>query len=131
MIIMNFFFKFWNKILTLRRNSHLTDSRWLNEFDQTMTKTNLNNWTWPKLKPTNLNLMSGVSVPNVFSWRGAKWGQKGVPSSASVRAGAGGPIQADCTSIFLEGKVNVCRCHEFLSCSMVKVHHSEIFLVIF
>ena len=40
-----------------------------------MTTTKLNNWTWPKLKPTNLNFKSGVlliSVPDVFlrSWDG-------------------------------------------------------------
>ena len=29
---------------------------WPNEFDRTMTKANLNNWTWPKLKPTTLLL---------------------------------------------------------------------------
>ena len=29
----------------------LTESRWPNEYDRTMTTTNLNNWTWPKLKP--------------------------------------------------------------------------------
>ena len=63
-------------------NIHLTDSRWQNEYDQTWTKMNLNNWTWPKLKltnlmkPTNPNLTSEVlltSVPDVFSCRGAKW----------------------------------------------------------
>ena len=29
------------------RNNHLTDSRWPNELDWTMTTTNLNNWIWP------------------------------------------------------------------------------------
>ena len=45
---------------------HLTESRWPNEFDRNMTTTNLNNWIWLKLKPTNLlkltnlNFRSGV-----------------------------------------------------------------------
>ena len=62
---------------------HLTKSRWPNEYDRTMTMTNLNNWTWPKLKLTNLmkltnlNFTSGVLLtfmPDVlFSCRGAKW----------------------------------------------------------
>ena len=30
------------------RNNHLTDSRWLNEYDRNMTTTNINNWIWPK-----------------------------------------------------------------------------------
>ena len=42
-----------------------------------------------------------------FSCRGAKgWGQQGwagVQASASLRAGAGGAVQADRTSIFLGG----------------------------
>ena len=33
---------------------HLTESRWPNKFDKTMTTTNLNKWIWPKLKSTNL-----------------------------------------------------------------------------
>ena len=54
---------------------HLTKSWWPNEYEWTMTMTNLNNWTWPKfkltnlMKPTNLNFMSRVlltSVPDVF-----------------------------------------------------------------
>ena len=38
----------------------MTDSRWSNEYDQNMTTMNLNNWTWPKLKPTNLNLPTNL-----------------------------------------------------------------------
>ena len=51
---------------TWTRVIHLTESRWPNKFDQTMTTTNLNNWIWLKLKPTNLlkpgnlNFTSGV-----------------------------------------------------------------------
>ena len=44
------------KILFLfLRNTNLTESRWQNEYDRITTKTNINNWTWPKLKPTNLH----------------------------------------------------------------------------
>ena len=77
---------------------------------------------------------SGVlltSVPDVFfSCRGAKLGWAGVPASASLQ-GPGGPVQADRTSIFLGGKINVCQCHIFRSCSIVEVHRSEHFLVMF
>ena len=97
--------QFYAERMTLNRdlkkwNIHLTNSRW---FNHDPTK-NLHNWAWPKLKPTNLNLMSRViltSMPDVFfSCRGAKWGWAGVPASASLQAGAGGPVQADRTSIF-------------------------------
>ena len=37
-------------------NIHLIDSRWPNEYDRTMTTMIVNKWTWPKLKPTNLNV---------------------------------------------------------------------------
>ena len=71
----------------------MTEWRWPNEFDRTMTTKNLNNWTWPKLKltnhlkPTNLNFTSGVlliSVPDVFfveeqSNRASKAGQVSQP----------------------------------------------------
>ena len=59
----------------IMRVIHLTESRWPNEYDQTMTTMNLNNCTWPKLKLTNLikltnlNFTSRVlltSVPDVF-----------------------------------------------------------------
>ena len=36
-----------------------------------------------------------------FSCRGAKRGWAGVPASASLRAGAGGPVRADRTNIIL------------------------------
>ena len=74
---------------------------------------NLNNWTWPKLKltnllePTNLNFTSGVLLTSVldvfFCW--VKQGWAGVPASASLRARARGPVQADHTSIFLGVKI--------------------------
>ena len=53
---------------------NLIDSRWLNEFDRIMTTTNLNNWIWLKLKPTNLlkltnlNFTSGVHLVRFRSW---------------------------------------------------------------
>ena len=50
-----------------------------------------------------------------FSCRGAKRGWAGVPASVSLRAGAGGPVQADRTSIFFWRQVNVRRCREFQS----------------
>ena len=62
-------------VLRFWRNNHLTELTWPNEYDWTMTTTNLNNWIWPKLtptnllKPTNLNFTSEVlliSVPDVF-----------------------------------------------------------------
>ena len=67
--------------MKIMRNVHLTNSRRPNEYDRTMTMANLYNWTWPKLKPTNLikptnlNLTSGVlltSVPDVFFLRKSK-----------------------------------------------------------
>ena len=65
----------WLLVTIIWRNNHLTELTWPNEYDRTMTTTNLNNWIWPKLtptnllKPTNLNFTSGVlliSVPDVF-----------------------------------------------------------------
>ena len=47
------------------------------------------------------------------------------------RSEAGGPVQANRTSIFFGGKVNVCRCHEFRSKSKNNVRRSEHFSVIF
>ena len=53
----------------------MTEWRWPNEFDQIMTMMNLNNLTWPKLKPTNLlkptninftSLVLLIYVPDVF-----------------------------------------------------------------
>ena len=67
-------------------------------------------------------------VPDVFSLKGGKWGWAGVPASASLQAGPGGPVQANRISIFLEGKVNVCWCHEFWSSSKNKIRHCEHFL---
>ena len=48
--------------------------------------TNLNNWTWPKLKPVQ----------------------------ASLQAGAGGPFQADRTSIYFCHQGNVHGCEKIL-----------------
>ena len=88
-----------------KRNIHFTDSRWPNEYDQTMTPMNLNNWTWPKLKPanlnlpTNLNFTSGVlltSVPDVFFL---------VQERSDGASEAGGPVQADRTNIFFGVKL--------------------------
>ena len=92
---------------------------WTNQDDG---KNMTNNWTWPKLKPTNLNLptnlnfTSGIlltSVPDVFSCRGAKWGWAGLP--------------ADCTSIFFWVKVNVCQCHKFCHIPTLKFVSVKIF----
>ena len=73
-----------------------------------------------------------------FSCRGAKRGWAGVPASASLQAKAGGPVQADHSSLFFGDKVNVCRCHvnvcwyhEFRSSSKNKVRHCENLLVKF
>ena len=108
----------------------LDESRWPNEFDRTMTTMNLNNWTWPKLKPTNilkqtnLNFTSVVlliSLPDVFSCRGAKRGWACVPPSASLRARAGGPVQADRKSIFFCCQGFICRCREFQKLRFVGV----------
>ena len=62
----------------------------------------------------------------------------GVPASVSLQAGAGGLVQADRTSIFFGGKVNVChchvnvcQCHEYRSSSKDKVHCCENFSVKF
>ena len=70
-----------------------------------------------KLKPTNINFTSSLtSMPDVFfllveeqSDRASEAGQVSQP----VGAEAGGPVQADHTSIFWGGKVNVCRCNKF------------------
>ena len=124
---------------------HLIESRWPNEFDQTMTTMNLNNWTWPKLKPTNLmkptnrNFTSGVlliSMPNVFFHveerrdGASEAGQLFQPVRA-CKLGAWEPVQADCTSIFFWDQLNVCRCCEFRSSSKNEVRHCENFLVMF
>ena len=132
---------FWFKhFLFILRNNLLTDSRWQNKFDRTMTTRSLNNWVWPKLKPTNLlkpmnlNFTSGVlliSVPDVFSCRGAKRGWAGVPASASLQAEAGGPVQAVRTSIFFWHQVNVPRCREFRSNSKNRVRRCDKFSVMF
>ena len=89
-------------------------------------------WIWPihENDKHDLNLVLLTSVPDgFFSCRGARWGWAGVPARWSLRAGAGGLVQADRTSIFFGGKVNVCCCQIFRSCSIVKVCHCEKFLV--
>ena len=90
-----------------KRNNYMTELRWQNEYDRMTTTTNVNNWIWPKLKPTNLKLRSGV-LPTVpldvfFSCRGVKRGWAGVPASASLQARAGEPVQYDRTSILFWG----------------------------
>ena len=115
----------------LKRNTYMTKSRCQNEYDRIMTTMSFNNWTWPKLKPTNLKITSGVLLAwCFFSCRRAMRGWAGVPASMSLRAGAGGPVQADRTSIFFGVKVNVCHCI-FWSCSIVKVRRCETLLVMF
>ena len=81
--------------------------------------------------------MSGVPLfcmPDIFSCKEVKQqglrGCAGVPASGSFQPWAGGTVQAKRT-IFFGGKVNVCHCGEFQSCSIVKVCHSEKFLVMF
>ena len=66
-----------------------------------------------------------------FSCRGAKRGWAGVPASASLRAGARGPVQADRTSIFFWRQVNVRRCREIRQNSKNNVGHCDHFSVIF
>ena len=46
-------------------NTFMTESRWQNEYDQITTTTNINNWTRPKLKPTNLHYLRGP--PNLHA----------------------------------------------------------------
>ena len=76
-----------------------------------------------------------------FSCRGAKRGWAGVPASASLRAGAGGPVQADLTSMFFGvklmfigvmyfgqiQKIMFVVVNIFWSYSNNKVHRCEIF----
>ena len=57
--------KFKTEIQCRKSENHLSTSSWgiiiwPNEFDRTMTMTNLNIWIWPKLKLTNLNFTSRV-----------------------------------------------------------------------
>ena len=88
----------------------MTEWRWLNEFDPIMTATNLNNWTWPKLKPTNLlKLPSHDGLVRLFVTQ----------------------ICTDPTSIFFCRQGNVCRCREFQSNSKIKVRRCEKFSVMF
>ena len=103
----------------------LPQPRWLKEFDQIMTTTNLNNWTWPKLKstnllkPTNLNFTSRVlltSVPYVFflveEWSdgASKAGEVSQPVwSCQPRLGDLSKLTAP--TYFFGGEVNVCGCH--------------------
>ena len=51
MLQSNFGFWWWS---IFKRVFNMTKWRWPYEFDRTMTTTNLNNWTWPKLKLTKL-----------------------------------------------------------------------------
>ena len=51
--------------------------------------------------------------------------------SQPVRAGAGGPVQADRASLFFWCQVNVRRWREIWSSSKIKVRRCENFLVIF
>ena len=122
-----------------KRNNHLTDSTWRNEFDGTMTTTNLIFWIWPKLKPTNLmkptnlNFTSGVLLTNLRAWcffscRRAK--QRGQRGWELVSQGWGTCPSRLHQHIFL-GKVNVGQCHEFWSNSKSKLHRCENFSVIF
>ena len=103
------------------RKNLLTELTWPNEYDRTMTTTNLNNWIWPKLtltnllKPTNLNFTSGVlliSVPDIFFL-------------VEERSEA-----ADRTSIFFWRPVNVRRCREIRSNSENNVCRCDHFSVI-
>ena len=92
-ILFNFYFyeTFAQNFFEMR-NTYMTKLLWQNEYDQTLTIDHDKNW--------NRQTLRQVSQP--------------------VRAGAGGPIQADRTSIFLGGKVNVCHCRIFRSCSNSK-----------
>ena len=54
-------------------------------------------------------------------------GLASVPASASLLAGAGGPVQADRTSILFCRQGNVHRCREFRSNSKIKVRRCESF----
>ena len=49
----------------------------------------------------------------------------------SMRAGAGGPVQADRTSIFFCHQGNVLQCRKFLSNLKIKVRQCDKFLVMF
>ena len=49
---------------------------------------------------SNRQTLTLPPCPMFFSCRGAKQGWPGVPASASLQAGAGGHVQADCTSMF-------------------------------
>ena len=54
-----------------------------------------------------------------------------LPKKKSFQAGAGGPVQADRTSIYFWRQVNVRRCREIWSSSKSKVRWCENFSVIF
>ena len=58
-----------------------------------------------------------------ISFRGAKQDWAGIPASVSLQAGAGGPVQANRTSIFFWRQVNVRWCREFQSSSKNNVCH--------
>ena len=119
----------------LMRVIHLTESRWPNEYDWTMTKTNLNNWTWLKLKPTNLmkltnlNFTSKVLLTSVQSDGASQAGQVSQPVWALSRGWGTCPSQPH-QHIFW-GEVSVFQCHEFWSSSKNEVHRCENFSVKF
>ena len=74
-------------------------------------------------------------LKHFFSCRGAKQrgyqGWADFPVRASLRAGAGGPVQADRTSIFLGVKLMFVGVMNFRSSSKNKVRCCEIFFVKF
>ena len=120
--------------LSVRRNTYMTESRWQNEYDRITTMTNINNWTWLKLKPTNLNLTSEVfliSVPDVFFLLRSKARPDRYPSQCELASRGWGTCPSRPHQHIFGGKVNVCRCHIFQPCSIVKVRRCEKFSVIF
>ena len=76
--------------------------------------------TWPnyydRMNMTESWQWQALTIDHDKNWNRQTLRQVSQP----VRAGAGGPIQADRTSIFLGGKVNVCHCRIFRSCSNSK-----------
>ena len=91
---------------------------WPNQDDRIMPMTNLNNWTWPKLKQTNLNFTFGVRTWCFFLRSEARLGR--CPSQCQLASLGWG-------TIFLWGKVIVCWRHDFRSYSIVKVCWCEKF----
>ena len=86
--------------------------RRISKRDRLTTTTNIIYRVWPKLTPTNLNILSRVlltSVPDIFPCRGAKLGR--CPSQWKLVSQGWGTCPNQPHKHIFWSKVNVCRCN--------------------